>query len=38
LFSGVPVSELGDYFQLMLVFDVAFIAGGLSLFGSLIER
>ena len=38
LFSGVPVQELGDYLQLMLVFDVAFIAGGLGLFGSLIER
>ena len=38
LLGGATVSELGDYFQLMGVFDLVFVAGGLSLFGSLIER
>jgi heme exporter protein B len=38
LFNGVPLSELGDYLKLMGVFDVVFIAGGLSMFGVLVER
>lgn len=38
LLGGASVSELADYFQLMAVFDVVFISGGLALFGSLIER
>jgi heme exporter protein B len=38
LFAGVPLAELGDYFRLLAVFDVVFIAGGLGLFGTLIER
>lgn len=38
LLNGVPLAELFDYFKLMLVFDLAFIAGGLGLFGTLIER
>ncbi|MFZ5891110.1 MAG: heme exporter protein CcmB [Myxococcota bacterium] len=38
LFAGAALSELGDYFRLLGVFDVVFIAGGLGLFGSLIER
>jgi heme exporter protein B len=38
LFGGAALSELGDYFQLMGVFDLVFVAGGLGLFGSLIER
>ncbi|MDQ2643162.1 MAG: heme exporter protein CcmB, partial [Myxococcota bacterium] len=38
LFSGVPLVELGDYFRLLGVFDAVFIAGGLGLFGTLIER
>jgi heme exporter protein B len=38
LFGGVGVSELGDYFLLMGVFDLVFIAGGVALFGTLIER
>lgn len=38
LLNGVPVAELFDYFKLMMVFDVAFVAGGLGLFGTLIER
>jgi heme exporter protein B len=38
LLSGVGVRELGDYYQLMLIFDVVFVTGGLGLFGTLIER
>jgi len=37
LLNQAPVAELGDYFQLMLVFDVTFVTGGLVLFGSLTE-
>jgi heme exporter protein B len=37
LFSGVPFGELGDYFNLMLIFDVVFTTAGLGLFGLLIE-
>jgi len=37
LFGGASLAELGDYFSLMLVFDVVFTAGGLSLFGTLVE-
>jgi len=38
LLNGAPVSELADYFKLMGVFDLVFISGGLSLFGTLVER
>ncbi len=38
LFNGVPLSELGDYLKVMGVFDVVFTAGGLSMFGTLVER
>ena len=38
LFGGIPLSELGDYFVLMGVFDLMFIVGGVALFGTLIER
>jgi heme exporter protein B len=38
LFNGVALGELGDYFVLMSVFDVVFVAGGIGLFGTLIER
>jgi heme exporter protein B len=38
LLAGVPLSELVDYFKLMLVFDLVFIAGGLGLFGTLVEN
>lgn len=38
LLGGAPPSELWDYLQLMLVFDVTFVAGGLGLFGTLIEN
>ncbi len=37
LFGGAPLSELGDYFKLMGVFDVVFVSGGLTLFGTLVE-
>jgi heme exporter protein B len=37
LFDGATLAELGDYLELMLVFDVVFTAGGLGLFGWLIE-
>ncbi len=37
LFGGAPVSALGDYLMIMGVFAALFIAGGLGLFGSLIE-
>lgn len=38
LLGGAPLSELGDYIQLMAVFDLVFTAGGLSMFGTLVER
>jgi heme exporter protein B len=38
LLNGVPLSELGDYFVLLLVFDVVFVTGGIGMFGTLIER
>lgn len=37
LLAGTPTSELGAYLLLLGVFDAAFLAGGLALFGSLIE-
>lgn len=37
LFDGQPFNLLTGYFKVMLVFDVAFIAGGLSLFGPLAD-
>jgi heme exporter protein B len=37
LFGGASLSELGDYLKLMGVFDLVFVSGGLSLFGTLIE-
>jgi len=38
LFGGTPLAELGDYFRLMGVFDVVFVAGGVALFGTLVDR
>ncbi len=38
LLGGASVTELWDYFKLMLVFDLVFVTGGLVLFESLIER
>lgn len=37
LVTGTSASELWAYIRLLLVFDVTFLAGGLALFGSLIE-
>ena len=37
LFSGAQFESLQDYLLIMLVFDVTFSAGGLVLFGSLID-
>ncbi len=37
LFAGAPITELGDYVVLMAIFAVVFIAGGLGMFGTLIE-
>ena len=37
LLDGVPLHLLTDYLQLMAVFALVFVAGGLSLFGALIE-
>jgi heme exporter protein B len=37
LLGGTDLGELFDYFELMLIFDVTFVAGGLALFGTLTE-
>lgn len=37
LVTGLSASELWAYIRLLLVFDVTFLAGGLALFGTLIE-
>lgn len=37
LLAGVPIAELTDYVQLMVVFGVVFVTGGIGLFGALIE-
>jgi len=37
LFEGATLGELGDYLELMLVFDLVFCAAGIGLFGWLIE-
>jgi heme exporter protein B len=37
LLGGASVGELGDYFRLLGAFDVAFVAGGLGLFGMLMD-
>jgi heme exporter protein B len=37
LLGGAPLSEMTDYVELLGVFDVTFIAGGLGLFGILME-
>jgi len=38
LLGGAPLSELTDYLKLMGVFDLVFTAGGLGMFGTLVER
>jgi heme exporter protein B len=37
LFGGAPVAELADYLELMGVFALIFTAGGLGMFGTLME-
>jgi heme exporter protein B len=37
LVVGAGLAELGDYFMLMGIFDLIFWAGGLGMFGLLIE-
>jgi heme exporter protein B len=37
LFNHASVAELADYFKLMAVFDITFVAGGLALFGTLTD-
>lgn len=37
LLGGAHLGELGDYFRLLGVFDVAFVAGGVGLFGMLVD-
>jgi heme exporter protein B len=37
LLAGGEIGELGAYMRLLAVFDLAFLVGGLSLFGTLIE-
>jgi len=37
LLGGASVGDLGDYLKLMGIFDVVFTAGGLGLFGTLVE-
>jgi heme exporter protein B len=37
LLGGAPLSELTDYAELLGVFDITFIAGGLGLFGILMD-
>ncbi len=38
LVSGSPLSELGDYLLLLAAFDFLALAGGLTLFGALVEE
>jgi heme exporter protein B len=37
LLGGATLRELGDYLKIILVFDVAFAAGGLGLFATLLD-
>ena len=37
LLGGASLRELGDYLKIILVFDVAFAAGGLGLFATLLD-
>jgi heme exporter protein B len=37
IFSGASILELGDYLELMLIFDVVFASAGIGLFGLVIE-
>jgi heme exporter protein B len=37
LFDAAPFDTLGTYFKIMLIFDLAFVAGGITLFGPLAD-
>jgi hypothetical protein len=37
LLGGTSLGELGDYLRILGVFDVAFTAAGLGLFGTLLD-
>ncbi|HVW30861.1 MAG TPA: heme transporter, partial [Polyangiaceae bacterium] len=37
LLGGTPLRELGDYLRILGVFDFAFAAAGLGLFGTLMD-
>lgn len=37
LLNQAPLADLVDYFKLMAVFDLTFVAGGLALFGTLTD-
>lgn len=37
LFGGAPLADVADYLRILLAFDVIFLAGGASLFGTLVE-
>jgi len=37
LLDGQPMAVLAGYFKVMLIFDVAFLAGGIALFGPLAD-
>ena len=36
LFGGTPVGQLGDWFRLLVIFDLVFIAGGVTLLPTLL--
>jgi len=38
ILSGAPFAEITDYLVLLGVFDVVAVAGGLALFGALIDE
>jgi heme exporter protein B len=38
LLGGATLGELVDYLKIIGVFDIVFTAGGLYLFGTLVER
>jgi len=37
LMGGAPWTTLGDFYRILIVFDVVFVTGGLGLFGTLID-
>ena len=36
LFGGASVAQLGDWFRLLIIFDLVFIAGGVALLPTLL--